>query len=206
LTAVADLTDLFVTTAEYADRADFAHVFARFLKLAEDRLSKALRLDGNEAVATIVADVEGRAALPADFREARSVKLSSGRLLTGGSLDVLDATFVTAGTPAAFAIGGGFINLRPKQGATIELAYWTGMPRLTAAAPTNGTLLRYPDCYIWGVVYEALVWAAARGDAAAGDKAAALRPMLDDAISEAMVDNERRVHSQSRFRLAGRWP
>lgn len=206
MTAIADLTDLFFTVSEYAGRGDFAHEFARFVFLTEDRLSKVLRLDGNEKVATIVADAQGRALLPADFREARSVKTSTGYVLIGGSLDVLDQMFSTPSTPMAFAIGGGYINLRPVQGATIELTYWAGMPRLTALAPTNVILLRYPDCYLHGVAYETLVWAAAKGDASAVERASLIRGLLDEAVNDAMIDNERRVYSQSKMRIGGRTP
>jgi hypothetical protein len=206
LTAIADLTDLFVSVAEYANRADFAQSFDRFVKMTEDRLSKALRLDGQQVVVTLTADAQGRVTLPADFREVRSVRLSSGRVLTGGSLDVLDATFLDAGTPCAFAIGGGYINLRPRQATDIELTYMRGVPRLTAASPTNGMLLLYPDCYLWGAVYEVMIWAAARGDASATEKAASVRGLLDEAIGTAIADNEQRMYSQSRTRLVGRWP
>ncbi len=94
------------------------------------------------------------------------------RQLTAGSQQVLDAMFEEAGVPAAYFIGGGFLNLRPRQAADVELTYLAGVPRLTSAAPTNAVLTRYPDCYLYGVLYEVFTWA---NDA---EKAAAAKAML----------------------------
>lgn len=202
MTAIADLADLFVTASEYAKRADFAHLFPRFVALTEDQLSKMLRLEGQSTVVILTADAEGRATLPADFREVRAVRMTGGnrRQLIGGALQILDATFLDAGVPQSYAIGGGFINLRPRQAIDIELTYLAGVPRLTAAAPSNDVLARYPDCYLHGVVYEVLKWA---GDA---ESAIAAKALFDASMAEAMIDNERRMFAGTRYRRAGVTP
>lgn len=205
MTAITDLADLFVTVSDYARRGDFAHVFIQFVRLTEDDISKALRLEGNEKVATITADAQGRAALPADFREARSVRLADDtrRVLMGGSLAILDASFEEAGTPAGYAIGGGYINLRPRQAVDIELTYAAGVPPLSSSEPTNGTLARYPDCYLYGVTYRVLEWSAAKGDDDAAERAAIIKNLFSDALLGASLDNERRVYSSAVIRTPG---
>jgi hypothetical protein len=202
LTAIVDLADLFVTASEYAKRADFAHLFPRFVALTENQISQALRFEGQSTTVTLTADAQGRVTLPADFREVRSVRMAGGnrRQLSGGTLAILDSTFDENGTPQAFAIGGGFLNLRPRQATDIELTYLAGVPRLTAAAPSNAILLRYPDCYLHGVVHEVMKWAA---DA---DAAAASLALFKASLDAAVADNERRSFSYVRYRRAGVTP
>jgi hypothetical protein len=202
LSAIDDLADLFVTASEYVKRADFAHLFPRFVALTEDQISKALRFEGRSITVTLTADVNGRVTLPADFREVRSVRLTGGnrRQLFASALPTLDATFDEAGVPQGYAIGGGFINLRPRQATDIELTYLAGVPALTAAAPTNAILLRYPDCYLHGVAYEVFKWA---GDA---EGAAGARELFLASINEAVADNERRMFAGLRYRRAGVTP
>lgn len=201
MSAIDDLADLFVTASEYVKRADFAHLFPRFVALTEDQISKALRFEGQSIVVTLTADANGRVALPSDFREVRSVRMTGGnrRQLIGGSLAILDATFLESGVPQSYAIGGGFLHLRPRQATDIELTYLAGVPRLTSAAPTNSVLSRYPDCYLHGVAYEVLKWA---GD----ERAPAAKDLFDASLNEAMIDNERRMFSSVRYRRAGVTP
>ena len=208
MSAITDLADLFVTVSDHVGRGDFAHVFPQFLKLTESDLSQALRIEGNEVKATITADANGRAALPADFREVRSVRLADDtrRILAGGSLAVLDASFEEHGVPCGYAIGGGYINLRPRQSADIELTYATGVPALTADDPANGSLSMYPDCYLYGVAYRVLLWASSKGDEIATDRVASARGLLDDALTRADIDNERRTYSGAMARNFGYVP
>lgn len=202
MSAIDDLADLFVTTSEYVKRSDFAHLFPRFVALTEDQISKALRFEGQSVTVTLTADVNGRIALPSDFREVRSVRMTGGnrRQLFGGALATLDATFDEAGVPQAYAIGGGFMNLRPRQAVSVELTYLAGVPPLTAAAPSNAILLRYPDCYLHGVAYEVFKWA---GDA---QGAAGARELFMASLDEAVADNERRMFSNVRYRRSGVTP
>jgi hypothetical protein len=202
LSAINDFADLFVASSEYVGRADFAHLFPRFVALAEDRLSKALRTEAQEVRVTLTADSQGRVTLPADFREPRSIYLtgSPGRALSGGSLSALDALYPNAGTPEAFSIGGGYLYLRPSAASSVTLTYYSGVPRLTSAAPTNTLLTRYSDCYLYGVIFEILVWAR---DA---EGATLVKSMLDDAIMEATSDDQRRRFSLMQVRMTGVTP
>jgi hypothetical protein len=202
LSGIADLSDLFVAASEYAKRADFAHLFPRFVALAEDQISKALRYDTQSTVVTLVADANGRVTLPSDFREARAVRMTDGnrRQLFGGTLASLDSTFQDNGTPQGFAIGGGFLHLRPKQAATIELTYLAGVPALTAVAPNNAVLQMYPDCYLYGVLVEIAKWAQS------GDDLAMVKAMFDRSLQEAVSDNERRMFSLVKYRRSGVTP
>jgi hypothetical protein len=201
LSAIDDLADLFLTVSEAVKRADFANLFPRFVALTEDQISKALRLEDFSATVTLTADINGLVALPANFREVREVRLASTkRVLTGGSMAVLDDTFQDVGVPAAYALGGGGLNLRPRQATDIELTYWGGMPRLTAIAPTNAMLTRYSDCYLHGVAYEVLKWVPDL------DAAASVKALFDASLYEAISDNERRLFSTVKYRYGGTVP
>lgn len=200
MAAISDLADLFVATTEYVGRSDFAHVFPRFVALAEDRLSRALRTEGQDTTASLTTDSAGKVALPADFREPLGVKSSDGTDLAGGDLRALDALYPDTGDVRAFAISGGYLNVRPAGVATVSMRYAAGMPRLTSSAPTNAYLHRFSSLYLMATVREFYLWAREAEAAMLADKALAAE------LAEVIVDEDSRRYGLTRVRLQGVTP
>ena len=200
MAAISDLADLFVATTEYVGRSDFAHLFPRFVALAEDRLSRLLRTEGQDTTVTLTTDSAGKVALPSDFREALGVKATDGTDLAGGDLRALDALYPNTGDARAFAISGGFLNIRPAGVTTVTLRYAAGLPRLSSAAPTNTQLHRFSDLYLLATVREFYLWSREAEAAMLADKA------LSAALAEVIQDEEARRYRLTRVRMHGVTP
>eukprot|EP01030_Chromulinospumella_sphaerica_P024339 gene24339-24414_t len=74
---ISDYASLLVDAGEYSGRNDIAHLFPRFIGLAELKLNRALRVAGMEVVGTVTL-IAGSGPLPTDFLEAREVKNANG--------------------------------------------------------------------------------------------------------------------------------
>lgn len=156
--ALDDYASLLIEAGEYSGRTDIAQHFDRFLRLAEAKLNRTLRVADMEAV-EIVSLVEGDGQLPADFLDARDVVYPPNRPLRSVSLQVLSARYgVAGGIPQGYAIIGKTISVRPKWSGDLSLTYYASIPPLTMQNPTNWLLGKAPDVYLYGVVEEIAIW------------------------------------------------
>lgn len=142
---------------EFTGRDDLSSRFDAFLDLAEAKIYrtnslKSLRVREMETVTTLVT-VSGTntVALPADFLEARSMKIDySGnkyelRYLSPSSVDE-----VSSGMPSAFTLRGTNIvfDSIPDDAYNLTLAYYAQPVALSATNSTNVILTNYPDIYL----------------------------------------------------------
>ncbi|MGD9476964.1 phage adaptor protein [Shinella sp. G-2] len=152
--AIDDYACLLLEAGDYSGRADIAQHFDRFLRLAEAKLNRALRV-GEMEVEADLSVIDGAAALPADFLEARAVLHPSGRPLRAVSLPVLSARQDTAGgIPDAYAIIGSTLSVRPRWSGDLALTYYGAIPPLTRQNPTNWLLATAPDVYLYALCEE----------------------------------------------------
>lgn len=168
---ISDYASLLVDAGDYSGRDDIAHLFPRFLVIAELKLNRVLRTADMEKTATVLL-TEGEGSLPADFLEARQVLAADGQALRALPLQELSSHGTSVGPPVGYAIIGGAIRVRPKGGEDIRLTYYAKIPPLTAAAPGNWLIEKAPDVYLYALVEEIAVW---ERDAAKAGAAEALK-------------------------------
>ena len=198
--ALDDYASLLIEAGEYSGRTDIAQHFDRFLRLAEAKLNRALRVADMEAVES-VSLVEGDGQLPADFLEARDVVYPPNRPLRSVSLQVLSGRYgVAGGVPQGYAIIGKTISVRPKWSGDLSITYYAAIPPLTMQNPTNWLLAKAPDVYLYGVVEEIAIWTR---DVAQVQAAQGLRVQAMAGLS--LLDQRQRW-SNSRISIGGPTP
>lgn len=167
--SIADYGALLVDAGEYSGRNDVAHLFPRFVGLAELKLNRLLRVGDMEATAAI-AVVDGDAPLPADFLEARQVLGASGRPIRAMALQQLSECGPATAVPLGYAIVGSRIRPFPVGSYGLTMNYYARIPPLSAANPTNWLLEKAPDVYLYGLVEEIAIWERDAGKAGAAQQ------------------------------------
>ena len=205
--AFTDYTDLLIGTSDYTGRDDVTHLFPRFVKLAESRLNRRLRVGDMEAETQITTDANGEVSLPSDFLEMREVKNSVGRILKSNSLNALTRSYGNrGGTPEAYAVVGTEFHVKPKGAATFDITYYQDIPSLTANS-TNWLLTRAPDVYLAAVSAQVLLWASAQeGGADNAQRLDAANALYDETTAQLIIDDERARFGNAAVRLSGHTP
>ena len=194
-----DYSSLLVDAGEYAGRNDIAQHFDRFLRLAEAKLNRALRVADMEKTADL-ALVDGDAELPADLLHARAVLLPGGTVLNSVSLQVLSSRYSTGGWPRGYAVVGKTLTVRPKWSGNASLTYYAAIPHLSVQNPTNWLIEKAPDVYLYGVVEEIAIW---EKDAA---KVAAAQSQRVNAMAGLSMLDERQRWGNGRISVEGATP
>lgn len=136
--SIADYAALLVDAGEYSGRNDIAHLFPRFVGLAELKLNRALRVSEMEATVAI-SIIDGDAPLPADFLEARQVLTASGRPIRAMALQQLAASVPAgASAPLGYAVVGNRIRAFPPGSYGLTLTYYTRTHRFRPQARPTG--------------------------------------------------------------------
>jgi hypothetical protein len=149
--------------ADFLNRTDLAAVIPTFIGLTEAQMERALRVRQMIGRSTAPIDTE-YGALPADFLEAKTFKITSSRpiqpveFVTPEQMD--DAQQLNAnaqGIPKYFTIIGGQIRVHPVPDATYtgEMTYFTKLDKLSNSNTTNWLLASSPDAYLYGSLMQA---------------------------------------------------
>lgn len=168
---ISDYASLLVDAGDYSGRDDVAHLFPRFLALAELKLNRVMRVADMERTVTVPL-TDGEGSLPADFLEPRQVLAADGRVLRALPLQELSRHAASGGGPIGYAIVGSAIQVRSNGAEDIRLTYYAKIPPLTAVAPSNWLIERAPDVYLYALVEEIAIW---ERDAAKAGAAEALK-------------------------------
>ncbi len=157
ISTLAELRDM---VREMVRRPDLTSAqIDNLIALAEARINDTLFVREREADATFTTAANVTTiTLPADFYRVRSLKVTHGgqqREIDSVSLAKVDT--VEVGAPQGYTVGASSIRLSPcPDGAyDIALVYWTLIPSLTDAAPTNWLLTRAPNVYLFATCAEA---------------------------------------------------
>ncbi|WP_077960832.1 phage adaptor protein [Ensifer adhaerens] len=170
MSSIADYAALLVDAGEYSGRNDIAHLFPRFLGLAELKFNRMLRVGDMETTAAI-AVVDGDAPLPADYVEARQVLSASGRPIRAMPLQQLaESGPASVGCPLGYAVVGNRIKVFPAGSYGLTMTYYARIPPLSTASPTNWLLEKAPDVYLYGLVEEIAIWERDAGKAGAAQQ------------------------------------
>jgi hypothetical protein len=157
--AIANYTTLKTRVAQYLDRADLDAMVPVFIAFAEAQFNRELRTPEMETGRVSVETTE-EITLPANFLSLRNIYLegSPDRPLKAMSPAALKHEYSGAtGTPECYVIASGKIRLSPPPASstTVSMDYYAKIPALSDAIPENWLLLKHPDAYLFGTLFQA---------------------------------------------------
>ena len=160
--ALTTYTELKTSIGDWLNRTDLTSAIADFISLAEAQIERQLRT--RQMITRSNADISTEyAALPSDFLETKSFKLTSTNPVTPlvfqtiDALDDLSRTFSAASRPKYFGIVGGQVRVVPIPDATYttELVYYANLSKLSSTVSSNWLLSASPDIYLYGSLLQA---------------------------------------------------
>ena len=160
--ALTTYTELKTSIGDWLNRADLTSVIPDFISLAEAQVERTLRTRQMIVRANASFDAQ-YGAVPADFLETKSLKLTSTNPQTPLqflSIDALDnemTKYTASGKPKFFGIVGGQFRIVPTPDAnyTTELTYYAKLAKLSNSNTTNWLLTSNPDIYLYGALLQA---------------------------------------------------
>ena len=160
--ALTTYTELKTSVGDWLNRSDLTTVIPDFISLAEAQIERTLR--ARQMIVRANASFDAQyGAVPADFLEAKSLKLTSTNPqtpLSFLSIDALDAEmtkYTGSGKPKFFGIVGGQLRIvpTPDSNYTTELTYYAKLSKLSNDNTTNWLLASSPDIYLYGALLQA---------------------------------------------------
>ena len=160
--ALTTYAELKTSIGDWLNRSDLTSVIPDFISLAEAQVERTLRTRQMIVRANASVDVQ-YGAVPADFLEVKSLKLTSTNPqtpLSFLSIDALDnemTKHTASGRPKFFGIVGGQFRIvpTPDSNYTTELTYYAKLSKLSTSNTTNWLLTSNPDIYLYGALLQA---------------------------------------------------
>ena len=160
--ALTTYTELKASIADWLNRTDLTAAIPDFISLAEAQIERTLRTRQMIVRANAFFNAQ-YGAVPADFLETKSLKLTSTNPetpLSFLSIDALDnemTKYTASGKPKFFGIVGGQFRIvpTPDSNYTIELTYYAKLTKLSSSVATNFLLDSSPDIYLYGALLQA---------------------------------------------------
>jgi hypothetical protein len=160
--ALSTYAELKTSIGDWLNRADLTAVIPDFISLAEAQVERTLRTRQMIVRANASFDAQ-YGAVPADFLETKSLKLTSTNPQTPLeflSIDALDnkaSEYTGSGKPRFFGVVGGQFRIVPTPDATYttELTYYAKLTKLSSTVATNWLLTANPDIYLYGALLQA---------------------------------------------------
>ena len=160
--ALTTYAELKTSIGDWLNRSDLTAVIPDFISLAEAQVERTLRTRQMIVRANASFDVQ-YGAVPADFLEVKSLKLTSTNPqtpLSFLSIDALDnemTKHTASGRPKFFGIVGGQFRIvpTPDSNYTTELTYYAKLSKLSNSNTTNWLLTSNPDIYLYGALLQA---------------------------------------------------
>ena len=160
--ALTTYTELKTSIGDWLNRSDLTAAIPDFISLAEAQIERTLRTRQMIVRANASFDAQ-YGAVPADFLETKSLKLTSTNPetpLSFLSIDALDAEMTkhtASGKPKFFGIVGGQFRIVPTPDAnyTTELTYYAKLTKLSSSVASNFLLASSPDIYLYGSLLQA---------------------------------------------------
>jgi hypothetical protein len=160
--ALSTYAELKTSIGDWLNRSDLTNAIPDFISLAEAQVERTLRTRQMIVRANASFDAQ-YGAVPADFLETKSLKLTSTNPQTPLeflSIDALDnkaSEYTGSGKPRFFGVVGGQFRLVPVPDATYttELTYYAKLTKLSSTVATNWLLTSSPDIYLYGALLQA---------------------------------------------------
>jgi hypothetical protein len=160
--ALTTYAELKTSIGDWLNRSDLTAVIPDFISLAEAQIERTLR--ARQMIVRANASFDAQyGAVPSDFLEAKSLKLTSTNPqspLSFLSIDALDAEmtkYTGSGKPKFFGVVGGQLRIVPTPDATYttELTYYAKLAKLSNSNTSNWLLASSPDIYLYGALLQA---------------------------------------------------
>lgn len=160
--ALSTYNELKTSIGDWLNRSDLTSVIPDFISLAEAQIERTLRV--RQMIVRANASFSSEyGAVPADFLETKSIKLTSTNPPTPLSfltIDTMDAEATqqpSSGRPKFFTVVGGQFRLLPVPDTTYttELTYFAKLTKLSGSVATNWLLSSSPDAYLYGSLLQA---------------------------------------------------
>lgn len=194
-------TALLAEVATWMVRDDLDELIPNFIRFAEDKFNRTLRVPEMEADVTSTVEA-GAVTLPTDFLHARSLYLDTDPkvVLQQLSMTAFRNAYSDAATgqPRHFTLQSGnelVLGPTPDAEYDVVLNYYQKIPALTDAAPTNWLLLAHPDLYLAAALAEGFAYTRDADAIAMWESRAARR------LSELEALGQRKQHSATPQRV-----
>ena len=160
--ALSTYAELKTSIGDWLNRSDLSATIPDFISLAEAQIERTLRTRQMIVRANASFDQQ-YGALPADFLEAKSLKLTSTNpptplsFLTIDLLDEQSSSYTASGKPKFFGVVGNQLRILPTPDGTYttELTYFAKLTKLSSSVTTNWLLTSSPDIYLYGALLQA---------------------------------------------------
>jgi hypothetical protein len=160
--ALTTYNELKTSIGDWLNRSDLTTAIPDFISLAEAQIERTLRTRQMIVRANASFDAQ-YGAVPSDFLEVKSLKLTSTNPqtpLSFLSIDALDAEmtkYTASGKPKFFGVVGGQFRIVPTPDAnyTTELTYYAKLTKLSTSVASNWLLSSSPDIYLYGALLQA---------------------------------------------------
>lgn len=159
--AIGTFSELKDAIKSWSKRTDLDSTIPDFIKLAETRINRNIRVRSMETRVT-ASTVSGQKyyGLPTNFVQMRHFKLNTSPVtdleyLTPERLDTLWAGSQT-GKPLVYTLVGDEVRVAPTPGSvyTMEMLYYQKFAALSDTNPTTELLTSSPDIYLYGALIE----------------------------------------------------
>ena len=157
-------SDLKTTVANYLARSDLTSVIPEFIRLAEDRLRRELRIRQMLKVATATTtDGDSTVSLPSDFLAMKDLHLNTNpvRTLTfqntSNFFELNNVSATSKGYPRNYTLLGSEFKFAPVPDSayTLEMVYYYKPDYLSDTNSSNLFLANCPDLLLYGALGEA---------------------------------------------------
>jgi hypothetical protein len=160
--ALTTYTELKTSIGDWLNRSDLTTAIPDFISLAEAQVERTLRTRQMIVRANASFDAQ-YGAVPSDFLEVKSLKLTSTNPqtpLSFLSIDALDnemTKHTASGKPKFFGVVGGQFRIvpTPDSNYTTELTYYAKLTKLSSSVSSNWLLASSPDIYLYGSLLQA---------------------------------------------------
>lgn len=164
---ITTYSELKVAIQDWSKRTDTLSLLDTFIDLAESEMyanaGESLRLRDMEVSATGLTSITTRfLALPTRYLELRRIKLNlaQGDLKLDYETPAAMIINPQSGMPKFFTLNSQIEFDRISDIVyTVETQYFQMLAPLSAAAPTNAILTRFPSIYLWGALAALYQWA-----------------------------------------------
>ena len=160
--ALSTYAELRTSIGDWLNRSDLSATIPDFISLAEAQIERTLRT--RQMLVRANADFTVQyGAVPADFLEVKSLKLTSTNPptpLSFMSIDALDeqsSSYTASSKPKFFGVVGNQLRILPTPDGTYttELTYYAKLTKLSNTVTSNWLLASSPDIYLYGALLQA---------------------------------------------------
>lgn len=160
--ALATYSDLKTAVANYLARSDLTAVIPDFIRLAETRLRRELRIRQMlQVVTTSTVSGDSTVALPANFLQLRDIHIDTNPVSAvqyqSPSVFYRNSRTAQSGIPRQYTILGQEFQFAPipDSAYTLQMLYYAAPDFLSDANASNVFMANCPDCLLYGSLAEA---------------------------------------------------